>query len=255
MSEAMLEARGVGLNFGGVAALSDVSFIVPKGAIVGLIGPNGAGKTTMLNVVSGLLRPTRGAILFGGVDVTGTRPHRIAKLGVARTFQIVQPFAHLTVRENVAVGAMFSGAQRPPRGEAMARADTALGQVGLAGKADRHPPQLTLSERKRLELARALAMNPKLLLLDEVMAGLNHSEVDRIVELIRAINTAGLTIVMVEHVMKAIMAVCHRIVVLQFGRKIADAAPEEVVGDSTVISAYLGHRFAQKHQAAAGGRA
>jgi branched-chain amino acid transport system ATP-binding protein len=247
----MLSVNGLGINFGGVAAVNEVSFTVGRGEIVGLIGPNGAGKTTTLNMISGLLQPSSGSIAFEGTTITGLRPHRIAKLGIARTFQIVQPFAHLTVRENVAIGTMFAGARRPQRDESLIRAEAALAQVGLAAKADRKPPQLTLSERKRLELARALAMSPKLLLLDEVMAGLNHAEVERIIELIRQINASGLTIVMVEHVMKAIMAVCHRIVVLQFGRKIADAEPEEVVADDRVIGAYLGHRFAEKRQARA----
>jgi branched-chain amino acid transport system ATP-binding protein len=247
----MLEVKGLGINFGGVAAVKDVTFEVQKGEIVGLIGPNGAGKTTTLNMISGLLPPAAGTIAFEGTTITGIKPHRIAKLGIARTFQIVQPFAHLTVRENVAIGTMFAGVRRPQREESLTRAEAALARVGLAAKADRTPPQLTLSERKRLELARALAMQPKLLLLDEVMAGLNHAEVERTIELIRQINASGLTILMVEHVMKAIMAVCHRIVVLQFGRKIADAEPEEVVANEKVIAAYLGHRFAEKRQARA----
>jgi branched-chain amino acid transport system ATP-binding protein len=180
------------------------------------------------------------------------KPHRIAKLGIARTFQIVQPFQHLSVRDNVAIGAMFAATRAPSRAEALGRAEAALARVGLAAKADRRPRQLTLSERKRLELARALAMAPRLLLLDEVMAGLNHTEIEGIIALIREINEAGMTIIVVEHVMKVIMAVCHRIVVLQFGRKIADAAPNGVINDPHVISAYLGHRFAQRHQGLAG---
>ncbi|MGP0092951.1 MAG: ABC transporter ATP-binding protein [Xanthobacteraceae bacterium] len=246
---ALLAASGIGVQFGGVAALSDVSFDVGEGEVLGLIGPNGAGKTTMLNVISGVINPVRGEVTFAGGAITGMRPHRIAKLGIARTFQIVQPFVRLTVRENAAIGTMFSSHRIPHRDEALARAQAALEQVGLAAKADQSPGHLTLAERKRLELARALAMAPKLLLLDEVMAGLNHVEVGRIVELVRAINAAGLTIIMVEHVMKAIMAACHRIVVLQFGRKIADDTPQHVVGNADVIAAYLGDRFARRHRA------
>jgi branched-chain amino acid transport system ATP-binding protein len=249
---ALLEARGVGVRFGGVAALSDVSFEVRQGEVLGLIGPNGAGKTTMLNAVSGVVPLTQGQIAFAGEQISGMRPYRIAKLGIARTFQIVQPFVRLTVRENAAIGAMFASHWVPHREEALARAQTALERVGLAAKANHSPRSLTLAERKRLELARALAMNPKLLLLDEVMAGLNHVEVGRIVDLVGEINAAGLTIIMVEHVMKAIMAACHRVVVLQFGRKIADDTPEHVVGNADVIAAYLGDRFARRHQAAVG---
>jgi branched-chain amino acid transport system ATP-binding protein len=249
---ALLEARGVGVRFGGVAALSDVSFEVREGEVLGLIGPNGAGKTTMLNAVSGVVPLTHGQIAFAGEQISGMRPYRIAKLGIARTFQIVQPFVRLTVRENAAIGAMFASHWVPHREEALARAQTSLERVGLAAKADHSPRSLTLAERKRLELARALAMNPKLLLLDEVMAGLNHVEVGRIVDLVGEINAAGLTIIMVEHVMKAIMAACHRVVVLQFGRKIADNTPEHVVGNADVIAAYLGDRFARRHQAAVG---
>jgi len=199
---ALLEAKGVGVRFGGVAALSDVSFEIKEGEVLGLIGPNGAGKTTMLNAVSGVVPLTHGQITFAGEQISGMRPYRIAKLGIARTFQIVQPFVRLTVRENAAIGAMFSSRWVPHREEALARAQTSLERVGLAAKADHSPRSLTLAERKRLELARALAMNPKLLLLDEVMAGLNHVEVGRIVDLVGEINAAGLTIVMVEHVMK-----------------------------------------------------
>jgi branched-chain amino acid transport system ATP-binding protein len=250
----LLAADAIGISFGGVKALTEVSFEVAEGEVVGLIGPNGAGKTTLLNVISGLYRPSHGRLAYGAADITGMKPHRIAKLGVARTFQIVQPFQHLSVRDNVAIGALFAGERPPSRQEALGRAEAALARVGLAAKADRRPRQLTLSERKRLEFARALAMAPRLLLLDEVMAGLNHTEIDGIIALIHEINAAGMTIIVVEHVMKAIMAVCHRIVVLQFGRKIADAAPDRVVDDPQVISAYLGHRFAERHRRQADAR-
>jgi branched-chain amino acid transport system ATP-binding protein len=249
----LLEATGITVHFGGITALTDVSFGVDEGEVLGLIGPNGAGKTTLLNVISGIYTPKPGRITYAGSEIVGMRPYRIAKLGIARTFQIVQPFVHLTVRENVAVAGMFSGTGLPHRDEALARAQEVLQRVGLAAKADYVPSTLTLAERKRLEFARALAMQPRLLLLDEVMAGLNHAEVGRIVELVRELNGAGLTIIMVEHVMKAIMAACHRIVVLQFGRKIADDTPEGVVGNADVIAAYLGDRYARRHRAARGG--
>ena len=214
----LLEARGVSVAFGGVRALDDVSFAVRRGEIFGVIGPNGAGKTTLLNTISAVYRPRSGAILVDGVDVTGVAPHRLARMGVARTFQIVQPFARMTVRENVLVGAMFGD-----RGQdAAAAAEGALVRTGLMGKASFMPPQLTLAERKRLEVARALAMRPRILLLDEVMAGLNHTEVERSIELFRALQADGLTIVIIEHVMRAVLALCDRLMVLNFGAKLAE---------------------------------
>jgi branched-chain amino acid transport system ATP-binding protein len=224
----LLEAKGITVCFGGVTALSDVSFGVDEGEVLGLIGPNGAGKTTLLNVISGICTPRPGRITYAGSEIAGMRPYRIAKLGIARTFQVVQPFVHLSVRENVGVAGMFSGTGLPNREEALARAQDVLQRVGLAAKADYLPRALTLAERKRLEFARALAMQPRL---------------------VRELNRAGLTIIMVEHVMKAIMAACHRIVVLQFGRKIADDSPERVVGNADVIAAYLGDRYARRHGA------
>jgi len=248
----MFTAQGLTLHFGGVNALDDVSVSVSQGELVGLIGPNGAGKTTLLNAISGLHRPQSGTIEFDGRAITGLPPYKIAKLGIARTFQVVRPFATLTVRENVAVGAMFSGERTLGHADALARADKALEQVRLSAKAENLPSHLTLSERKRLELARAMAMRPKLLLLDEVAAGLNQTEIGSMIELVRSLNQAGQTIIMVEHVMKAILSLCQRIVVLQFGKKIADGAPQAIVSDPHVVKAYLGERFAKRHALAAG---
>ncbi|GJE03610.1 ABC transporter ATP-binding protein [Methylobacterium isbiliense] len=245
---ALLSVDHVGVRFGGVQAIKDVSFDVASGEILGLIGPNGAGKTTLLNVISSLVKPSGGRVMFDGETITGRKAHTIARRGVARTFQIVQPFRNLTVAQNVAVGAMFCDAGRSATAVAEACTE-AMEQVGIAGKRDFLPSQLTLSERKRLEVARALATRPRLLLLDEVMAGLNHAEIERIIDLIRAINRNGLTIIVVEHVMKAITAVCHRAVVLQFGEKIADGTPDRVLSDPKVVSAYLGDRYARRQVA------
>ncbi len=246
---AMLEIEGVSLSFGGVRALDNVNLSVFGGEVLGLIGPNGAGKTTVLNAISGIYRPSSGQISLNGERISGLAPHRIAKSGVGRTFQIVQPFAHLTVLENVAVGAMFSGTQRPPsHAQAMERARVAVEQVGLSSKADLYPMQLTLSNRKRLEVARALSTSPKLLMLDEVMAGLNHSEIEELIGLVQEIKKAGITILIIEHVMKAILAVCDRIAVLQFGKVLLVDEPSKVLTDSRVISAYLGTKFADRQK-------
>ena len=238
----VLEARGVSVYFGGVRALHDVSFAVQAGEVFGVIGPNGAGKTTLLNTISAVYRPRTGAVYVDGAPVTGLPPHRLAKLGIARTFQIVQPFAHMTVRENVLVGALFG---RDRQHEAHAAAEDALQRTGLGAKSAFLPPQLTLAERKRLEVARALAMRPRVLLLDEVMAGLNHTEIERTIELIRQLQADGLTIIIIEHVMRAVLALCDRLMVLNFGAKLADGPANEVVADPRVVEAYLGSRFAR----------
>ncbi|MBN9454328.1 MAG: ABC transporter ATP-binding protein [Bosea sp.] len=250
----VLTIDNVSVNFGGVKALSDVSFGLRPAEVLGLIGPNGAGKTTLLNTISGIAPLAGGDVRADGVSLAGMRPFRITRRGIARTFQIVRPFAHLTVAENAAVGATFASHARPSREEAVARAFEALAQVGLTAKADALPHQLTLSERKRLELARALAMKPRILLLDEVMAGLNLAEVEPIIELVRGLARSGLSIILVEHVMKAVMSTCDRIVVLQFGRKIAEGTPEQIASDRNVIEAYLGQRFAERRAREAAGR-
>jgi len=248
---AMLELRGVTRRFGGLLALDDVSMTFGEGEIVGLIGPNGAGKTTLVNVVTGATPASGGSVLFHGRPIERLPPNRIAHLGIARTSQIVQPFPRMSALENVMAGALFSGGARSPR-EARDAAFEHLEFAGLADSAGKQASALTLAGRKRLELARSLAMKPKLLLLDEVNAGLNPAEIDTALALIRAIAARGITIVLIEHLMKVVLNACARIAVLHQGRLIADGVPSKVVHDAAVIEAYLGSKFAQRH---AGGRA
>ncbi|MEM2841640.1 MAG: ABC transporter ATP-binding protein [Candidatus Bathyarchaeia archaeon] len=237
---AQLEVRGITKKFVGLEALKDVSFSVEKGEILGLIGPNGAGKTTLFNVISGLYTPDHGSIIFEGEDITGLRPNEICKRGICRTFQIVKPFTKMSVLRNVAVGALLRNS-RPA--EAMKEAERLLSITGLFSKKDVPAGSLTLAERKRLELTRALATKPKMLLLDEVAAGLNPAEIDDIISLLRQIRGDGVTLLVVEHVMKAIMSVSDRVVVLSHGEKIAEGTPSEVSKDERVISAYLGEEY------------
>jgi branched-chain amino acid transport system ATP-binding protein len=248
--EHLLSIQELRKSFGGVAALDGVSFSVEPGDILGIIGPNGAGKTTLLNCISGLARPDRGEIRWEGKPIIGLPPHRIARLGIGRTFQIVRPFASMTVRQNTAMGALFgqpSGRLQPAA--ALRQADEVLELVGLSARRDHAVPSLTVPDRKRLEVARALAMRPRLLLLDEVMAGLNHVEVDQALEMVRRVHQSGVTIVLIEHVMKVIVGVCRRALVLNFGRPLVEGPPSEVLRDRRVIEAYLGERYARSGDA------
>ena len=244
----MLSVDNVTKRFGGLVAVSRASLEVASGSITGLIGPNGAGKTTLFAVVSGFERATDGRVLFEGTDISREEPHIRARRGIARTFQIVQPFAGLSVRENIAVGAHLRHARRA---DALARATAIAERVGLRPELDKSALSLTIAGRKRLELARALATEPKLLLLDEVLAGLNPSEIRDIVPVIRGIREQGVTILMIEHVMQAVMNLCERVYVLAQGKMIAEGPPSVICDDRTVIEAYLGHGAAGRLRAEA----
>ena len=246
MTEPVLRLEGLSKQFGGIKAVDNVSLDVPKGQIVGLIGPNGAGKTTLVNLVSGMLPSSGGRVLFNGRDISRERPHVIARLGIARTFQIVQPFAQMTVLENVMAGALYAGRQRG-LADAADKAMQCLETTHLAGFADKPAADLALANRKRLELAKSLAMDPQVLMLDEVNAGLNSSEIDEALALIRTVAGRGVTIIIIEHLMRVVASLAERIVVLHHGALLADAAPDVVFNDPKVIEAYLGTKFARRH--------
>ena len=243
MSASLLTVSHVCKSFGGLRAVHDVSLAVPPGSLTALIGPNGAGKTTLFSLMSGFYVPDAGRIEFDGHDITGQAPDANARAGMARTFQIVQPFAAQTVRENIAVGAHL---HEPRRLAALAAAQSVAERVGLGSQLDKPAADLTVSGRKRLELGRALATQPKLLLLDEVLAGLNPQEISEMIPVVRGIAQSGVTVLMIEHVMQAVMNLAEHVWVLAQGQLIAQGSPAQVTSDGAVIEAYLGHGTAAK---------
>ena len=246
---AVLEVEQLGCRFGGLAAVDDVSFGVEEGTVLGVIGPNGAGKSTLINLITGHVKPSTGRVRIDGRDVTGARPWVIAEAQVARTFQIVKPFRDLTVRENVAIGSMFGPSRAGSTREAIALAGDVLERVGLAERADAEPGELSVADARRLELAKALAMRPRLLLLDEVMAGLRPREIEGALELIGSLRDEGMSILVVEHVMKAILSISDSVLVMHEGKELVRGKPQDVMEDERVIEAYLGQRYAQRMRA------
>jgi branched-chain amino acid transport system ATP-binding protein len=243
VAEPLLQLDRLAIAFGGLKAVQDVSLAVPEGRLCALIGPNGAGKTTLFALMSGFLRPDAGRVRYAGRDITGQSPQRNARLGMTRTFQIVQPFAAQTVRENIAVGAHL---HEPRRAAALAAAEVVAARVGLAPQLDQPAAELTVAGRKRLELARALATRPRLLLLDEVLAGLNPQEIGEMIPVVQGIADSGVTVFMIEHVMQAVMSLAQSVWVLAQGQLIAQGTPAEVTRDARVIEAYLGQGTAAR---------
>jgi len=238
----LLEIKNVSKAFGGVLAINQVSFDLNEGEVLGLIGPNGAGKSTLFNLITGIFKPDTGKIRFNKKDITGIAPYKICQSGIARTFQLVKPFSRLTSLENVMVGRAYGS--QPARNIKQSRIESEqiLVLTGLGNKQVQMAGMLSLIDRKRLEIARALATKPQLLLLDEMMAGLNPAELDDAIQLIKAIRDSGISLIVVEHVMKVIMGISDRVMVLKVGEKIADGPPHEVASDRQVIEAYLGEK-------------
>ncbi len=241
----LLEVDRISHSFGGVRALNNVTFSVREGDIVGLVGPNGAGKTTLMNLISGVYKPTEGVIRFAGQRVDGQRPNVINHMGISRTFQIPKPFVGMTVWENVMTAVIFGGRRNRSRADRYLGVSSSLETVGLADRANWPAESLSVAGRKRLELARALAMQPQLLLLDEVMAGLNLKEVESVMLMIKEVGSRGVAVVLIEHVMKAVMGLARRIVVLHHGEVLAEGSPEVVTKNPDVITAYLGRGAAR----------
>jgi branched-chain amino acid transport system ATP-binding protein len=241
----MLKIRGLNKNFGGLMAIKDLNLDLDKGQLLGVIGPNGAGKTTLLNLITGYLTPTSGTVSLKDKDITGLKPFEICHLGVARTFQVVQPFTEMTVMDNVVTGALFSDKKSLSVVEARERCIDPLQKVGLLGKQDQLAGMLTLGEKKKLELARALATSPNLLFLDEVMAGLTRGEVEEMMDVLTEVSRSGVTILMIEHLVHVILALADRVFVLNFGEELFQGSPDEVMSHPEVIESYLGRPLEQ----------
>ncbi len=242
----MLDLVDVSVRFGGLQALDRLSLSVEEGEILGMIGPNGSGKSTAFNVITGSVKSRQGQVVFDGEEITGLPPHQVARKGIARTFQVVRPFPHLTALENVLAGRLFGGEGSARNEASVAEARRVLEEVGLAHKADTKAESFTILERKWLEVGRALAGRPKMMLLDEFMAGIATREIPDAVDLVKSINASGVTVILVEHIIKAITDACDRVVVLDAGRKLAEGSVADVVADPAVVQAYLGTRHVDR---------